>query len=87
MAVHGEKRFVSVTLEFEYREDPGDPDYTERVLTGMSRQTDMSDDELEALGETIGQSDTWQVTNWNHIQSLLGDPSVTSINPERRWRT
>lgn len=76
----GERRFISVTLEFEYsQEDYFDEDEMSLELTGMGRSTNMSDDEIDALGERIGQSDTWQVTHWNHIQSLLGDSSVARI--------
>lgn len=72
MAVHGDKRFVSVTLEFEYREDPHWPEYAYLELSGMHRNTDMDDDELTTLGESVAQTDKWQVDHWGDIQRLLG---------------
>lgn len=72
MAVHGEKRFVSVTLEFEYREDPNWPEDVYLELSGMHRNTDMDDDELTTLGESVAQTDKWQVDHWVDIQQLLG---------------
>lgn len=76
MAVHGEKRFVSVTLEFEYREDPVFPEDVYLELSGMHRDTDMNDDELTTLGESVAQTDRWQVEHWSDIQRLLGGSSA-----------
>lgn len=77
----GEKRFISVTLELEYtQEDYFDEDEMSLELVAMRRSTDMSDNEIDSLGERIGQSDKWQVTHWNHIQSLLGNSSVARVN-------
>lgn len=74
-----------IVLEFQFEEFPW-PEAQEvgLVLTGMERIfTDMSDDEINALGEHVAQSDYWQVNQWINIQQLLGDASTSFIDVTR----
>jgi hypothetical protein len=64
-----------VVIEFEFEEIQEDPedDWTELKLISIRRShSDLTKDELDQLGETIGQSDSWQVDRWMDIQDVLG---------------
>lgn len=65
-------KFIAVCFEFnEVQEHPDEPPSLE--LEGMWRDTDMAPHEIDALGESVAQSDYWQVERWLDIQTLLGD--------------
>lgn len=67
---------VVLTLEFENLEPDGDG-YSEMepIRVYLDPATTMTSDELSALGESVGQSDRWQVDNWIAIQNVLGGSS------------
>ena len=66
-----------IEFTFEREVDEYDEDYTSlRAKTvSLHHDTTLDEGDLDALGEEIGQSDRWQVDNWNAIQSVLGGSS------------
>lgn len=48
-------------------------------LVSIERSTDLSDSELESLGDSVAQTDRWQVEIWQKIQELLSNPESGSV--------
>jgi len=62
-----------IVLEFVFEETVDEDDWAELELVSIARtHSDLSDDELDGLGESIAQTDSWQVDHWNEIQLVLG---------------
>lgn len=61
-----------LTLEFVFEEEI-DEGYVSLRASGVSRETNLTDDQIDALGEEIAWSDRWQVDNWNIIQRVMGN--------------
>lgn len=73
-------KYISLDFTFEEVEDEYDEGVWSLEVRGINRSTNLSDDEINALGEEIGQSDRWQVDNWIAIQRILGEPGVHFVN-------
>lgn len=67
---------LTLTFVFTEKEDYGD---TYLDLDRIERETDLTDGEISALGEEVGQTDRWQVERWLDIQDLLGNPLVSTV--------
>lgn len=67
------KKRVLLEFVFDERPDEFDPEsivaYPVKVRLHSS---ELTDGQLDALGEEIAQTDRWQVDNWIAIQSVLG---------------
>lgn len=59
-------------LEFTFEEVQEDVAHLKPKHVKLHQSTTLTDMELDALGEEIGQTDRWQVDNWNAIQSVMG---------------
>jgi hypothetical protein len=71
---------ITIEFTFEEKQDEWDKEYTYLELVSIERtRSDLSPDEIDALGEGIGQSDYWQVDRWIDIQAVLGASSTTSV--------
>lgn len=68
-----------LTLTFVFEEE-FDEDYGEVTLkaAGVDRETNLTNEQINALGEEVAQTDRWQVHNWNTIQRVMGSASITS---------
>lgn len=78
-------KYLTLTFVFEEESDTyGDFDdrQTEVWLEckGVDRDTNLTDDQLESLGEEIAQSDRWQIDRWNDIQNVMTSPNVTAVD-------
>jgi len=65
------KIVVEFVFDIEVEDDWENPVIREIGLV----ETDFSEGELEGIGETIAQTDHWQVDVWNNIQTVLGGES------------
>lgn len=70
-----------IVLEFIFEEEHyPDEDWSDVRLVRIERtRSDLTPDQIDALGEGIAQSDYWQVDQWNNIQQVLGDSATTSV--------
>jgi hypothetical protein len=65
------KIVVEFVFDIEVEDDWENPVISEIGLVS----TDFTEDELSGIGETIAQTDHWQVDVWNSIQTVLGGDS------------
>jgi hypothetical protein len=64
------KKKIIIELEFD---EVTEYEYTALNLTSITRtHSDLDADELNALGESVAQSDYWQVDRWLDIQRIIG---------------
>ena len=73
------KRLV---LEFEFeieQEDEYDWEHLVPVRVFRHPDTNLDASEMDALGEEVGQSDRWQIENWNAIQQVMGGTLEASL--------
>ena len=68
-----------ITLTFTF-EGEWEDDYLDLDLKTINRETDLTDAQIDALGEVIGQSDRWQIDHWIDIQTALGDSRTSHVN-------
>jgi hypothetical protein len=62
-----------IVIEFEFEEIQEDEDYSYLELASIARtHSDLNAKELNNLGETVAQSDRWQVDIWMDVQRMLG---------------
>lgn len=68
-----------LTLTFVFEEE-FDEDFNEVTLkaAAVERDTNLTSKQINALGDEIAQTDRWQVDNWNTIQWVMGNASITS---------
>lgn len=68
-----------IVLEIEFEEDYRDDelDYVHYGPARVKRTYTDPELDIDALGEEIAQSDSWQVDNWNIIQYVLGVSEAT----------
>jgi len=67
-------------IEIEFEERVEDEEYTSLNPVAIRRtHSDLTDAQIDALGETIGQSDTWQVDRWMDLQRVLGDAEIKEV--------
>lgn len=69
-----------ITLTFVFEEEIDEEDWVSLELAGIERDTNLSDAQIDALGERIGQSDTWQVDRWIDIQRVLGNSKIKFVD-------
>lgn len=80
----GVKKKVIVEIEFdewveEYEgEDPWA--YYEPSAVRLHPDTDMDEGQLDSLGETVAQTDFWQVDMWNNIASVIGGSGDVEVS-------
>lgn len=65
-----------IVLEFTFKDD--EDDYPELVRIERTH-SDLTDGEIDNLGEDIAQSDYWQVYRWIDIQTVLGNSGQTKV--------
>lgn len=73
------KRLV---LEFTFKEkqDEGYEDWTYLDLVKIERtHSDLSDSQIDSLGEDVAQTDEWQINRWIDIQTVLGNSSTKKV--------
>lgn len=71
-------RQLQLTFSFEETvEFPDEPAQLE--LKSISRSTDLTAAQIESLGDSVAQTDRWQVEIWAKIQELLGDSDTSSV--------
>jgi hypothetical protein len=70
-----EKIVIEIQFEREVDEYDSDYDHLNAKTVSLHPDTTLDEGDIEALGEEIGQSDRWQVDNWNAIQRVLGGVS------------
>lgn len=65
------KLVIEIIFEEDFYEDE---EYThlEVIEIRRGKKTDLTEDELDGLGESVAQTDFWQVDRWNDIQEVLG---------------
>lgn len=69
-----------IVLEFTFQEVVDEDYYEHLELVSIERtRSDLYPEEIDALGEEIGQTDKWQVDRWIDIQSVLGSSNTTSV--------
>lgn len=70
-----------IVIELTFEDVVYDEDDIELTLIAMERvRCDLEDKELDSLGESIAQTDTWQLDRWNDLQQVLGSSSTRKIS-------
>ena len=73
-----------ITVEIEFEEMPEDDGWVELVPSVIRRvQSDLTDSQIDSLGESIAQTDTWQVDRWIDLQTVLGNSNVKEVKIKR----
>lgn len=63
-----------IVVEILFEEITEDEDYTYLEVTEIRRgkKTTLTEAEMDSLGESVAQTDEWQVDRWIDIQAILG---------------
>lgn len=70
-----------IVIELTFEDVVYDEDDIELTLIAMERvHSDLKDQELDSLGESIAQTDKWQLDRWNDLQQILGSSSTRKIS-------
>lgn len=74
------KKRLVIEFVFDEVREFEDEDWTTLELRKIARvSTDLTEGQLDALGEGVAQTDQWQVDNWIAIQQVLSGVKKVKI--------